>query len=135
MPIYEFKCNNGHLFDRFLKLANYNDPQTCECGAASVKLLSRPAIHADFPPYESPVTGKMITSRRERREDLARSGCVEYEPSMLQESERKRAAEDAALEKKIDEHVEAEIINMDARTREKLVSELQSGVDVEVVRM
>lgn len=31
--------------------------------------------------YVSPATGKMITSRAERREDLKRSGCREVDPS------------------------------------------------------
>lgn len=41
-----------------------------------------PTVISDIPEYPSPVTGKMITSRSERRDDLKRHGCVEYEPSM-----------------------------------------------------
>ncbi|WP_287257666.1 hypothetical protein [Mesorhizobium sp.] len=41
-----------------------------------------PAVISDIPEYASPIDGKMITSRSQRRDDLARSGCVEYEPSL-----------------------------------------------------
>jgi hypothetical protein len=39
-----------------------------------------PMVRSDIEPYKSPIDGKMITSRSARREDLARSGCVPYEP-------------------------------------------------------
>lgn len=34
-----------------------------------------PFVWGSFTPFESPATGKWITSRVEHREDLARSGC------------------------------------------------------------
>lgn len=40
-----------------------------------------PYIRGDLPAYQSPVTGKMIEGRAARREDLARSGCREVDPS------------------------------------------------------
>lgn len=39
-----------------------------------------PMVRSDIEPYASPIDGRMITSRSERREDLARNGCVPYEP-------------------------------------------------------
>jgi hypothetical protein len=39
-----------------------------------------PMVVSDTPEYISPATGKLIHGKRERREDLARSGCVPYEP-------------------------------------------------------
>lgn len=134
-PVYEHLCANGHKFDRYLKLAELDQPQTCECGSAAKRLISAPFVHVDFPAYQSPSSGKWITSRTERREDLKATNCVEYEPSMKQEMEKRHQAEDAALEKKIDEHVEKEIYSMDAKTRDKLVGELQGGLDVDVVRV
>ncbi len=41
-----------------------------------------PTVISDIPEYRSPIDGKSITSRSERREDLKRNNCVEYEPSM-----------------------------------------------------
>lgn len=40
-----------------------------------------PFIMRDTPAYRSPVTGKEIDGRAARREDLARSGCREVDPS------------------------------------------------------
>ena len=39
-----------------------------------------PMVISDTPEYRSPVTGKPVDGRRARREDLARSGCVPFEP-------------------------------------------------------
>lgn len=36
-------------------------------------------IQHDIPDYISPVTGKLVSGRVARREDMARAGCVEYE--------------------------------------------------------
>lgn len=41
-----------------------------------------PHVISDIPEYASPIDGRMITSRSERRDDLKRNGCVEWEPSM-----------------------------------------------------
>ena len=136
MPIYEFTCESGHKFDRFLKLAAYDAPQVCDCGAPASRKVSTPMFSIDatnFEAYESPTTGRWITSKTQRREDMKASGCVDYEPSMKQEMERKKVAEDAALDRKIDSHVEETIYNMPVRKREKLAAELDSGVDVEIL--
>lgn len=44
--------------------------------------ITMPTIISDIPEYKSPIDGRMITSRSERRDDLKRNNCVEYEPSM-----------------------------------------------------
>ena len=45
MPIYEYKCQNGHVFDVIQKMSD--DPLTeCqECGAPAARVLAAPAIH------------------------------------------------------------------------------------------
>lgn len=131
MPLYEYKCQAGHRFDAFLKLADYDKPQTCKCGAEATKLLSAPMFSVDFPAYQSPTTGKWITSRTERREDLKRSNCVEYEPSMVQEQERRIAREEAELDRKVEEHVEETLSLMPTRDRERVMSEVES-LDIEI---
>ncbi len=40
-----------------------------------------PMVMRDTSEYRSPIDGKIISSRSARREDLKRSGCVEYEPT------------------------------------------------------
>lgn len=44
--------------------------------------VSCPTVISDIPDYRSPIDGRLITSRSERRDDLKRNNCVEYEPSM-----------------------------------------------------
>jgi putative FmdB family regulatory protein len=45
VPIYEYKCENGHVFDVMQKMSD--DPLTeCqECGAPAVRVLHSPAVH------------------------------------------------------------------------------------------
>ena len=70
------------------------DPQSCElvpkdeyyankwaAQANAVSDLPSPYIRSDIKPYQSHVTGKIVDGRAERREDLARSGCREVDPS------------------------------------------------------
>jgi len=42
--------------------------------------ICRPYVVSDIPEYRSPIDGRPITSRSERREDLKRNGCVEVDP-------------------------------------------------------
>jgi hypothetical protein len=44
--------------------------------------LACPRIIRDIPDYRSPIDGRVIGSRSEKREDLRRNGCVEWEPSL-----------------------------------------------------
>lgn len=134
-PVYEHECANGHKFDRYLKLVELDDKQTCKCGADARRLISAPlGLHVDFPAYQSPASGKWITSRTQRREDLKATNCVEYEPSMKEEMEKRHAREDAELEKKVDEHVEKTIYEMTPRQRDSLAGELEGGLDIQVTR-
>lgn len=42
--------------------------------------ICRPYVCGDIAEYASPVTGQMITSRSQRREDLKRNDCYEIDP-------------------------------------------------------
>lgn len=136
MPLYELKCENGHKFDRFIKLANIDAPQTCECNAKATRMLSAPMFNIDatnFVPYQSPTTGHWITGKVQRREDMKVSGCVDYEPSLKDEQTRRIAKEDADLDKKVDEHVEKTIFEMSIEKKERLAAEIEH-FDVDVTR-
>ena len=39
-----------------------------------------PRVQRDIAEYRSPIDGRPITTRSERREDLKRNGCVEVDP-------------------------------------------------------
>jgi len=45
MPIYEYKCENGHVFEVIQRMTD--EPLTAceECGAPAARVLTPPAIH------------------------------------------------------------------------------------------
>ena len=45
MPIYEYKCENGHVFDVIQKITDEPLHECEECGAPAARVLSAPAIH------------------------------------------------------------------------------------------
>ena len=45
MPIYEYKCENGHVFDVMQKMAEDPLTECVECGAPAVRVLHSPAVH------------------------------------------------------------------------------------------
>jgi putative FmdB family regulatory protein len=45
MPIYEYKCENGHVFETIQKMTDEPLRECQECGAPASRVLSAPAIH------------------------------------------------------------------------------------------
>jgi putative FmdB family regulatory protein len=45
MPIYEYKCANGHVFDVIQKMADEPLSECQECGAPAERVLHPVAIH------------------------------------------------------------------------------------------
>jgi len=45
MPIYEYKCTNGHVFDVIQKMADEPLTECQECGAPAERVLHPVAIH------------------------------------------------------------------------------------------
>lgn len=135
MPTYLLKCDNEHYFDRYLKLAHYNDPQTCDCGAPAKRQITAPMIAPMFEDYESPIDGKPITSKAKRIEDLARSGCVPYETGVVENSTKIWKDSEAKLEQEFDKTIDMEISKMSAKQQDKLDQELRSGADIEYKRV
>ena len=45
MPIYEYKCENGHVFDVMQKMSEDPLTECVECGAPAVRVLHSPAVH------------------------------------------------------------------------------------------
>ena len=61
MPIYEYKCDNGHVFDVIQKMSD--DPLTeCqECGAPAERVLHPVAIHFKGSGFHNTDYGKKKT--------------------------------------------------------------------------
>lgn len=127
-PIYVFECESGHKFDRFLKLDEYDTPQTCECGKAAkrkiVPTMIKPDM-ADWEAYQSPASGKWITSYSEREADMKATGCVDYDPGMRKVQRQKEQDEDKALDAAVDDTVERAWEAMPSDKKEKLENELK----------
>ena len=136
MPTYEYECQKGHKFERILPVARYDEPQTCECGNLAKKLISRPALAwaSREVNYDCPITGIPITSMAQHKDNLARHGCQQYDPEMRKDADNFRRRTQEALEKSVDETVEAAIEKMPSRKKEVLERELTSGVDIDVIR-
>lgn len=140
MPLHDLRCEAGHVFESFIPLAMFGGAQealrfTCHCGAtAQIVHLRAPMLATDLPGYQSPVDGRWVEGKRARREDLARNNCVPYEPSMKQEYMRKVERSEQALDKALDQQIEAEIHQLPARKRELLEQELKSGTDLQLTR-
>jgi putative FmdB family regulatory protein len=45
LPIYEYKCENGHVFDAIQKFSDETLTECEVCGAPVVRVLTPPAIH------------------------------------------------------------------------------------------
>jgi hypothetical protein len=105
MPIYESVCMKcGGYHEYIATISNCLDTPICCDTKTEKRIFSSPMGMVDIPAYESPATGKWITSRSERREDLKRSGCREWEGADVERKESAKikaaneAKQDAALE-------------------------------------
>ena len=45
MPIYEYKCENGHVFDVVQRMTDEALTECQVCGAPAVRVLHSPAVH------------------------------------------------------------------------------------------
>jgi putative FmdB family regulatory protein len=45
VPIYEYKCDNGHVFDVLQKMSEESLTECVECGAPAHRVLTAPAVH------------------------------------------------------------------------------------------
>lgn len=136
MPLHDWRCEGGHIFERFIERDKLDVPQFCECGAAATRVFLTPPMTFVQPDihYESPIDGRPITSMAQRRDDLARADCVPYDPELKKDQSRKLKERDEALDRAVDRTVDEEIAKMPIRKKEKLAAEMQAGLTAEVVR-
>lgn len=136
MPIYRHECDNGHTFDLLLRFSELDEFQACECGRPASRVICAPQIFVQQDiHYTSPIDGREITSKHARIDDLRRSNCIEYDPGMKQDAERRRIDGENQLDAKVDQTMDRAIAAMPARKREKLAAEIQSGLTPEVARV
>ena len=63
-------------------------------------------IMGDTPDYTSPIDGRLVSGRKQRREDLKRNNCVEFDPGMKEDAQRRRKEQDRQLERSLGETME-----------------------------
>lgn len=91
MPTYESVCMKCGKYHEYIRtMANSSDtPVCCNCPTEK-RILSAPMGIVDIPAYESPASGKWITSRAERREDFKRTGTRPWEGIEEEKKEAQR---------------------------------------------
>ena len=62
MPIYEYKCENGHVFDVIQKMVDEPLSKCQECGAPAQRVLHSPAIHFKGSGFHNTDYGKKKTA-------------------------------------------------------------------------
>ena len=135
MPLYEYACECGAKLTEYKPLREASVPVTCTCGQVMGKVFSAPQIFvAAEVSYECPITGIPITSKRAHEENLAKHGCRVYETGEREEVTRRREREDAKLEETISETALDFVESLPSEAREQLGRELESGLDVTVIR-
>jgi putative FmdB family regulatory protein len=91
MPIYEYRCPNGHVFEQFKRMTD-PAPEECEvCGAGPVELVLYPvAIHYKGSGFYSTDYGKRkaATKKDEAAPAKSDSASADSKPA-----ETKKAAE------------------------------------------
>jgi putative FmdB family regulatory protein len=111
MPFYEYHCNEcGQTFDAFRKMEQRAIPEY-HCAKEATRIISRATIRGEIEPYISPASGRLISSRYQRDEDLRREGAILNEPGLKQDIERRavelREKTFEPIDKTIDDTVSA----------------------------
>jgi len=79
MPIYEYKCTNGHVFDVIQKMADEPLSECQECGAPAERVLHPVAIHfkgsgfhnTDYGKKKAPSNGSSSEASKDSGESKA----------------------------------------------------------------
>jgi putative FmdB family regulatory protein len=88
MPIYEYKCKKGHVFDVMQRMSD--DPLTkCEvCGAPATRVLHAPAVHFKGSGFYNTDYGTRRRSR-EAKENEAKTSASSESGSSSDKSDSK----------------------------------------------
>jgi hypothetical protein len=109
MPYYEFHCDACQSEETHYRKIVERDVLVLHCDKPMRRIISAPALRPEIQPYISPASGKLISSREQRKEDLAREGCIANEPGLKEHivKQAQYAKEKAfvPLEKSIDQTV------------------------------
>lgn len=137
MPTYDFFCPKCKCTtpDVVRSLAEYGTPCPCPiCETPMQQLMSAPMLVMDYAGYQCPVSGDWIEGKRAHRENLKKHGCRVFEAGEKEEMLRNKAAEEKALDERLDHTIGAAVEAMTPRQQEQLYKELTTGAGLSVVR-
>lgn len=128
MPTYEYRCDScGRQITMVVRMRDHKNTALCQCGELAQQVINQAPtlvipehMRWNAQAYVSPTTGAVITNKQQRINDMAASGCIEYEPGMRQDYDRRCVESDIALDKAVEETVAREIEAMPAEKKEAL---------------
>ena len=97
MPIYEYRCENGHLFETMRKITDEPLTECIECGAPVVKVLHSPAVHFKGSGFYNTDYG---TSKRKRELEKSASDGADKNDAKHKEKRESKATESKPAESK-----------------------------------
>lgn len=94
MPIYEYKCTNGHVFDVIQRMSDEALTECQECAAPAERVLHPVAIHFKGSGFHNTDYGKKKApaSGGESKEGAGESKSTESKPSESKPSDSKAPA-------------------------------------------
>ena len=136
MPVYDYECIScGNVEEKVHSIAVLGIQQYCSvCNGRMNKLLSAPRVHVSKVEYRCPITNELITTKQQHEINLAKHGCRILETGEVEQAKRKRLESERELDKKIESEVERLVETMPSKKKEKLASEIASGVDLTTMR-
>lgn len=109
--MYVCSCRCGFRDTVFRRVAERDNALPLHCGSVMERIIVAPSVQTDIEPYESPKTGRWITSRRQQRDDLKASGAFLYEPGVREDIARRKkeleAQTDQLVSTRVDETIGA----------------------------
>ena len=90
MPYYEFLCTKCNRIEPHYHKIDERDAVHPHCDQPMQRIISKPFIRPEIQPFVSPASGKVINSRAQRRDDMARTGSIDNEPGMREHIEQVR---------------------------------------------
>jgi putative FmdB family regulatory protein len=99
MPIYEYRCTNGHRFEVLQKIADEPLTECEECGAPATRVLHPVAIHFKGSGFYSTDYGRGKKSSSAERSETSGDGkssdstASDSKPATSGTTETKKAAE------------------------------------------
>lgn len=95
IPLYDFRCDEGHRFERVVPLVAFDDQQHCDCGSPACRMVSAPALRSDAIEPRRGADGRMHDSLQSYQHSLTPEGNVKGERYLeMGDAELKHAPKD-----------------------------------------